>query len=293
MMTDCLRVTCPAKVNLSLEVLGRRPDGYHDLRTVFLAVDLADTLVLRPSAQLSLQVSGVPVPVAGNLCLRAAEKLAEAVGRPLPAALELEKRIPVGAGLGGGSSDAAGVLVGLAEMSGLAVDEALAVVAAELGSDVPFFLQGGLQVGEGRGERLVPVTPVPEGWLVLTRPESPISTAEAYGLLTPADYTAGEHTERLLDGLLKSLRLQEVAPDLYNVFARPVGERWPETIRLQDQLLSAGAAGALLSGSGSAVFGLFASANESQAAVRRLAKAGYWAVTARPRSGGVEVRREL
>jgi 4-diphosphocytidyl-2-C-methyl-D-erythritol kinase len=292
-MTDCLQVTCPAKVNLSLEVLGRRPDGYHELRTVFLAVDLADTLVLRPSAELSLQVSGVPVPVAGNLCLRAAERLAEAVGRPLPAALELQKRIPVGAGLGGGSSDAAGVLVGLAEMYGLAEPEVLREVAAELGSDVPFFLQGGLQVGAGRGEKLVPVTPVPEGWLVLTRPELPISTAEAYGLLTPADYTAGERTERLRAGLGKSLRLQEVAPDLYNAFARPVGEHWPETIKLQDQLLSAGAAGALLSGSGSAVFGLFAAAVEAGAAVARLADAGYWAVTAHPQSGGVEVRKEL
>lgn len=194
-----LLVRCPAKLNLGLRILGRRPDGYHEIVTVYQAVTLWDTLLIRPAPRLSLRVFGRSLQGEGcaaigpggeaqdNLVMRAARLLAERTGALPGAEMVLLKRIPAGAGLGGGSSDAAGALLGLSLLWGLELNRyRMLKFASELGSDVPFFLLGGRAEGRGRGERLRRLEWRP-GWYVVAVPRGArVSTAEAY-----ACYAAG------------------------------------------------------------------------------------------------------
>lgn len=288
-MSAVLRVRCWAKVNLSLEILGRRADGFHELRTVFQTVGLADDLTLTRGSGTALIVSGIPVPVEGNLCLRAVELFARHAPVPADLTLALHKRIPVGAGLGGGSSDAAGTLVGLDHWFGPLAPETLHGLAAELGSDVAFFLHGGTALGQGRGELLQPVAEPSESWLVITRPDLHVSTAAAYRALTPADFTAGERTVALQAVLGPGCGLRQVAAELYNAFERPVLAEYPAIAAAKAQLLQAGAEAALLSGSGAAVFGLCADEVSARAVADRLSAAGLWAVAAPTVTGGPHV----
>lgn len=277
MATDgAVTVRACAKINLGLEVLGRRPDGYHDLVTVFQTVDLADELTVTPEGHgLRLIVEGFEVPDDGeNLCLRAAGRYFEAAGVEPAATIALVKRIPVGAGLGGGSSDAAATLCALQRIVGADVD--LHGLAAEIGSDVAFFLRGGTALGEGRGERLRGSALSASGHVVIAKPELSISTAQAYGLLGPESYSDGAATRRLFARLQDGAGLLECADLLVNVFAPVVEARHPEVGALREAMLEAGAAVAMLSGSGSAVFGLFAGAVETEQCARGLRDKGYW-----------------
>lgn len=173
-----------AKVNLGLEVLRRRPDGYHDIRSLILSIDLADRLEIRsdPGGALRLRCPGGRVPEdEGNIVLRAARLLREVTGTSCGARLLLRKRIPVGAGLGGGSSDAAAALVGLNRIWRTRVHRrTLEDLAARLGSDVPFFLRGGLQLAEGRGEKLTSLPAPPSLRFIVIYPTLSISTASVY-----------------------------------------------------------------------------------------------------------------
>src|SRR6266403_3429037 len=186
-----LVLNAAAKVNLILEVLGKRDDGYHELVTVMQAVDLSDRITREDAAVLEL-ASGPGVPADGrNLALRAATALREAAGVTRGARITLDKRIPVAAGLGGGSADAAAVLLGLNRLWRLRWPVArLDEVATGLGMDVPFFLRGGTALATGRGERLAPLGSTSLG-LVLVNPKFAVSTAEMYGRVTPALYTDG------------------------------------------------------------------------------------------------------
>ena len=174
-----------AKVNLTLEVLGKRADGYHEITTVMQAVDLSDRIILDDADDLELCCGAADLPTdARNLALQAALALRQAAGVARGARIELDKRIPVAAGLGGGSANAAGVLVGLNRLWGLRWSvERLDEIAATLGSDVPFFLRGGAALGTGRGEK-VAALPARSLALVLVNPRFPSSTAEMYGRLT-------------------------------------------------------------------------------------------------------------
>lgn len=177
-----LTVRCPAKINTVLRVLGRRPDGYHELDTEFVSLALHDTLEIVPAARLSLEVAGDDsVSVEDNLVMRAARALEAHAGRALPARLRLVKRIPSAAGLGGGSSDAAAALVGLDRLHGLATtSEELAALALGVGSDVPYFLEGGRQRGRGRGEILTPLPDRPDAAVLLLSPGRPLSTRAVF-----------------------------------------------------------------------------------------------------------------
>lgn len=173
-----LAIPAPAKLNLGLKVLARREDGQHEIRTTYQAISLHDLVQVEPAASTELSVDGLAgAPVAENLVLRAAAALEAAAGRKLPARWRLTKRIPAGAGLGGGSSDAAAALVGLARIYDVGVD--LADLAAELGADVPFFLNGGAAIGEGRGERLRAL-PAASAWFAIAWPGFQVSTAAVY-----------------------------------------------------------------------------------------------------------------
>lgn len=270
-------------MNLSLEVLGRRPDGYHDLRSVMIPISLADELdlALRPEPGVRVRVEGADLPTGPeNLVHRAALRLLDAVCGPDAAArgpgveIRLIKRIPVGAGLGGGSSDAAGTLLGLDRLLDARLGPArLAEIGLGLGADVPFFVHGRPALATGVGERLVPLPEPPTLWFVLVNPGFAVSTAwvfaefaasgAARARLTPADRQST--IDRFLQGpALAGLALRN---DLEAVTLRA----YPALGALKAELSSAGATATLMSGSGPTVFGIFLDELAARAAAARLA----------------------
>ncbi len=275
-----LALSTAAKVNLVLEVLGRRADGYHEIATVMQTVDLSDRLTLEDADALTCRATASGVPTDDrNLAMRAARALAEAAGTTHGARITLDKRIPVAAGLGGGSSDAAATLLGLNRLWGLRWSVArLHEVAVTLGMDVPFFLRGGTALGTGRGEKLEAVPGVALA-LVLVNPRFGVSTAEVYGRVTPAMYTDGARARGVL-GALRSRRPARVAATLYNGLEAAAAWRHPEIERMKAALLAAGALGAALSGSGPTVFGVARSFEQARQIRARLARRSWecWAV---------------
>lgn len=264
-----------AKINLGLHVLYRRPDDFHELRTVFQTISLADRIELRyrRSAPRAVEFTCNLPDLAGpdNLACRAAHRLLEETGRRGTVRLHLEKRIPTGAGLGGGSSDAAAVLLAL----GFAIRPRpelalLHRIAAALGSDVPFFLLGGRALALGRGAEVYPLPDLPASWLLVAGPAARISTAEAYRRLSPGLTSCS--WEAKIDRFCSSVCVaergvplghrrglaQDFRVEMENDFEPAVFRMHPELERLKARLLRLGARPALLCGSGSAVFGMFA-----------------------------------
>jgi 4-diphosphocytidyl-2-C-methyl-D-erythritol kinase len=286
-------LSAAAKVNLVLEVLSKRPDGYHEIVTLMQTVDLADRLTLEDADTLELRASAAGLPTDGtNLALRAAQALRKAAGIEQGVRIALDKRIPVAAGLGGGAADAAAVLIGLNRLWGLGWSVArLADVAVGLGMDVPFFLQGGGALATGRGERLEPVAGRGLA-LVLVNPRFGSSTAEVYGRVTPAMYTDGKRALALVDAL-RSGRAARVAASLYNGLRAAVAPIHPEVGRMEAALLAAGALGAAMSGSGPTVFGVARSFEQARQIRTRLARASWacWAVRT-TRGPAVRVRND-
>jgi len=271
-----------AKVNLALEVLGKRPDGYHEIATVMQAVDLSDRLVLEDADGLELvsRAPGVPTD-ATNLAWRAAVALRDAAGLERGVRITLDKRIPVAAGLGGGSTDAAAVLVGLNRLWRLRWPVArLGEVAIRLGMDVPFFLRGGAALATGRGETL---DPLPGGGLalVLVNPGIAASTAGMYAGVTPPMYSDGGRV-RVMATALRRRALARVAGALWNTLERVAAPRHPEVAQMVAALLAAGALGAAMSGSGLTVFGVARSFDHARQLRARVTRAawGCWAVRA-------------
>ena len=259
-----------------LEVLQRRPDGYHEVRTVIQTIDLCDTLELHPASELCLEMHGEGLPPEQeNLVTKAARLLQERADGLPGARMRLSKAIPVAAGLGGGSSDAAAALRGLNELWGLDLPlEELVDVAARLGSDVPFFLHGGTALAEGRGERVTPLPDAPRQELVVALPPLTLAdkTRRMYSLLTPTDYTDGSMAGRLADAIRQG---RPVADEhLFNVFDGPAFRTFPELERLRRALLAAGARSVHLAGSGPALFALVDNATERERLTRAAAEAG-------------------
>jgi len=269
-----------AKVNLVLEVLGKRDDGYHELVTVMQAVDLSDRITLEDADVLELRCDAPGVPTdSTNLAMKAAMVLREAAEVTRGVRMTLDKHIPVGAGLGGGSADAAAVLVGLNRLWRLRWPRArLEEVATRLGMDVPFFLRGGTALGTGRGERIEPLPGRSLG-LVLVNPRFAVSTAETYGRVTPEMYTDGRFAKTLGAGR-NGRSPARVAASLYNGLQEPVAAAHPAISRMRAALLAAGALGALMSGSGPTVFGVARSYEHARQIRRRLTRGAWdcWAV---------------
>jgi 4-diphosphocytidyl-2-C-methyl-D-erythritol kinase len=269
-----------AKVNLTLEVLSKRSDGYHEIATVMQTVDLTDRLTLEDADTLELHASTAGVPTdSTNLALRAALALREAANITRGVRISLDKRIPVAAGLGGGSADAAAALLGLNRLWGLRWPRAkLETIAVTLGMDVPFFLRGGGALATGRGEQTEPVD-VGGSALVLVNPRFGSSTAEVYGRVTPAMYSDGKRAITLIEAL-RSRRAARIAASLYNSLEAAVAPIHPEIGRMKAALLAAGALGAVMSGSGPTVFGVARSFEHARQIRARLARASWacWAV---------------
>ena len=249
----------PAKLNPFLRVVGRRPDGYHDVETVVQPVTLADGVQVRRGEGLTLTVAGdraEAVPGGEeNLVLVAAAALREACHADAGAHILLVKRVPVAAGLGGGSADAAAALRALNDLWACGLDRAaLTEVAAPVGSDVPALLPGGPVIARGRGERVEPVAAA-RTWWVLVVPEFGVRASEAYGWWDQDP--AGETPE--MEPILRALArgdLETLAALLWNDLEGPVSRRRPEVAEAKQTLLRAGALGAIMSGSGPAVAGL-------------------------------------
>ena len=355
-MTRTVEIEAPAKVNLVLEVLERRPDGFHEIDTLFQAVSLADVVRVTlgeeergdlhgredptpargaeqgagaargsgevgqsafPDAEgdgsvpwvrsaappIQLFIDGPDLgPLASNLAYRAARCFQELTGVRAPVRIELRKRIPVGAGLGGGSSDAAAVLKALAALTGFDDGAALHEVAAGLGSDIPFFLgDSALARGRGRGEVLTPLPPLPPAHLVLALPDVHVSTAEAYGALAAeragaegsdgrgASVRGGRDVEAMGGGLgrgrddegneesrVAPSSWEDVARRARNDFEGVVVPRHDEIGQSLEALRRAGAEVALLSGSGAASFGLFAARAEAEEVAGQLSGEHPW-----------------
>jgi 4-diphosphocytidyl-2-C-methyl-D-erythritol kinase len=270
-----------AKVNLALEVLGKRPDGYHEIATVMQTVDLFDRLTLEPAPTLSLETDDSALPTdERNLIVRAGMLLREVSGAEAGARIRLRKRIPVAAGLGGGSSDAAAALWGLNRLWKLRWSRArLAELAGQLGMDVPFFLTGGPALATGRGECLERLPPAGGYALVLVNPRVPLSTRDVYARV-PAGWHAEPTATRRVVEALRSRNAARMAAALTNHLEGLVAPHLPAVGRMKAALLAAGALGAVMSGSGPTVFGLARSLDHARQIRRRVNRADWacWAV---------------
>jgi 4-diphosphocytidyl-2-C-methyl-D-erythritol kinase len=291
-----VRLAAPAKVNFGLRVLGRRADGYHEIESVFLPLDLADELELEvhpaPAPEVELELVGPAegVPADGaNLAARAAERFLFTAGKAARVHLRLEKRIPAAAGLGGGSSDAGTVLRALAGSHPDALEAgALHELAAGLGADVPFFLDPRPAVVSGIGERVEPLAPGWPAWtLVLANPGLPLSTAQVYAAhdaMAPGAPPGGRSAG--LPVLLDAVRGAPLEPQaglaalLANDLEPAAVRLCPPVARLRTALAKAGARAVGLSGSGPTVFGVFGDEPEARRALERL-PAPAWARVAR------------
>lgn len=268
-----------AKINLDLRVLGTRPDGFHELRTVFQSIALHDTIACIPrEGPFAIECAAAGVPLdESNLIWRAAAALWRAARRREPMGgmlIRLDKRIPLQAGLGGGSADAGAALVGLARAWGIPVRPLqIADVAATLGADVPFFLAGGTALGLGRGDEVYPLADLPRHWIVLLVPGFGVSSGEAYGWYdTERELARGavSRDPQFVPGPWPSRAAQMV-----NDLEGPIAQHHPEIDQMKAALRRAGAVAAAMSGSGSAVFGLFQRRREAAAAVDRLSGSGW------------------
>lgn len=266
-----VQIAAPAKLNLGLEVLGRRDDGYHDIATIFLAIDLHDSLRLSPAADIELRCADAGLAGQDNLALRALRLLREASGVRQGANIELVKRIPIASGLGGASSDAAAALLAGRRLWNVPVSDAsLERVAAQLGSDVPFFLKGGCALGHGRGERLETL-PVPRDlWFVIVAPGTsiPRKTATLYGNLSQRDFSDGDHVAAQARRIAAGLPLDPAL--LGNAFARPLYRLAPRLSTLPAVMQAAGADVVAISGAGPAHYATFTDASRADSVANRL-----------------------
>jgi 4-diphosphocytidyl-2-C-methyl-D-erythritol kinase len=267
-----LRARSYAKINLALSVLGRRTDGYHDIQTIFQSIDLCDELEFRPSPQLELHCENLPgIRVEDNLVWKAATFLASELSEHCGASITLRKRIPAGAGLGGGSSNAAVALLGLCRLWNIEIQGSrLFSLAARLGSDVPFFLTGGTALGVGRGESIRPLPDAAEKHIVVVFPGMSVPTAEAYRSLN-LGLTSSSEDHRIQRFCGQVREGQYSLTEIFNDFEVSILAAHPPIREARDFLKARGAIASMLSGSGSSVFGFFSDEESAFAASRGVA----------------------
>jgi len=266
-----LTVFAPAKVNLFLEVLRRRADGYHEIETVMHAVDLGDELEFARADRIELVCDAPQVPVGGdNLVVKAAQLLREAAQTKAGARIRLYKRIPIGAGLGGGSSDAAAALVGLNALWGLGMDrDQLAELAGRVGSDVPFFIYGGTALCRGRGEKVTPIQCPARLHFVLLLPRVLVSTARVYENLT-LRLTIPPKPGTFNRLAVESGDISAIAAALFNRLEETTFALYPELADWKAKLAPHPFLGMLMSGSGSCLYGLCKNAAQAQRLAREV-----------------------
>ena len=282
-----MEVKALAKLNLSLDVLGTRPDGYHDMKMVMQSITLSDDITVTDNDGQGIRVSsnvGFLPTNEKNLAVAATLRFYESLGRePRGVDLSLEKSIPVCAGMAGGSSDAAAVLRALNEMEGRPYDlMELAKVGEKVGSDVPYCVLGTTALAEGRGEVLTNLPTLPRCWVVVCKPDFPVSTPELFGRIDRCKVRCRPDT----DGMIRALEqgdLEGVARRMYNVFEDVLPERQRSRVRdIKNVLIQCGALGANMSGTGPTAFGLFndeTAAREAYAQLKEQYQETYLAET--------------
>jgi 4-diphosphocytidyl-2-C-methyl-D-erythritol kinase len=269
-----IKIFAYAKINLTLSVLNKRPDGYHEVEMVMQSIALYDTLQIRSQEEgISLAVAGADLPLdERNLVWRAASLLQAKAGIKSGVHIHLAKRIPVAAGLGGGSADAAAALRALNMFWRLGLSQAeMMDLGVALGSDVPFCIMGGTALARGRGELLTPLLPGPKLGLVLVKPSFSVSTAQTYAAYTGSPEQWRPDSKTMADALSRG-DVSAIARNLTNDLESVTAVKNPEVRQIKDRLLAAGALGVLMCGSGPAVFGLtgdFSSARLIAARYRR------------------------
>jgi len=270
-----------AKINLTLEVLGRRDDGYHEVMTVLQAIDLKDTLIFgQPQGEqqpgIDIECDHPDLKSSHNLAVKAARLLQETVGCNKGALISIEKGIPVAAGLGGGTSDAAATLRALNELwqLGLSQDRLLQL-AAEVGSDTAFFLHGGTALGEGRGEKVTPLPPFPPSSIVLLRPPVDVphnKTQRLYASLNPSHFTQGQFSKGMVDLLEQGSEIP--SPSLFNIFERVAFAAFPGLEGYWQHFLDYGADNVHLAGSGPTLFTLVQDEDKGKELYQTLSEEG-------------------
>jgi len=271
------RLFSPAKINLCLHVLGKRADGYHDLAMLMQSLDFGDTLEIeltdRPG-EITVLCTGVRLAAGEeNIAAKAARRMVALSGKPVGVRIDIDKKIPVAAGLGGGSSNAATTLMGLNKLLDLQLSqEELMAEGVKLGADVPFFLFADKAWATGIGDRLEPVPPLPPVWYVLVNPGISISTAWVYqnlGLTAPAILTKLPRFPSTVNDLVAILE---------NDLERVTIKCYPLLAEIKEKLIRLGALGSLMSGSGSTIFGLFSEENLAVAAAETLRNSSDWRI---------------
>lgn len=272
---NTLTLTAPAKLNLTLDVLGRREDGYHEMKMVMQSVSLRDelTLTIEPGEGIVLSTNLGFLPLdSRNLAAAAALRLREETGAEWgKLTIELKKQVPVCAGLAGGSSDAAAVLRGLNLLCHLGLSpRELAEIGEKVGSDVPYCVLGGTALAQGRGEAITSLSPLPECFAVLAKPGFPVSTPELFARLDGRKVRCHPDTAGVIKAL-EEKNLPGVARRMFNVFEEVLPPRKRSQVEeLKGELLHCGALGASMSGTGPTVFGLFEKEEEARMAEERL-----------------------
>lgn len=286
---ESVTVRCNAKVNLYLKVLGKRADGYHEIATIYHSISLHDTLTLRRGGRGIRIVCDDPrVPLdERNLAFGAAARLLESTR--FGADIAIEKRIPMDAGLGGGSADAAGALIGINHLFGLRrTGEELESIASAIGADVKFLLRGGCALGVGKGDDLRSLPTLPKMNLVLVVPTVSVSTAWAYDSLKMG-LTTGHVDLSMIRSALGQGDGTFPCEVLHNDFESLIFDKFPIVGEMKSGLLGCGAHGALMSGSGPVVYGVFSDAAEAQQCSNQFLERGYTALTANFAEHGVTV----
>lgn len=266
-----MQIEAHAKINLTLDVTGRDERGYHLLSSVFAEISLSDTVTLTPGGKgISLSCSDPKIPTdEGNLCVKAAHALLEGLSLlQRDFHINLVKRIPSQAGLGGGSSDAAAVIKLLCRHFGISTDDKkVQAIALSVGADLPFFLKGGVCLAEGVGEKLTPLYPMPEYFIVLAKTAESASTPEVYRLYDQQMELQPSTSLQFLTALKEG---RDVTSYVSNHLTAAAATVCPSVLRLKEQLSAAGALASEMSGSGSAVYGLFSEEKAAQNAMKTL-----------------------
>lgn len=269
-----LKIRGRAKINLSLDVLRRREDGYHEIKMIMQQVDLYDEITLREiddGVKLACNCEFIPVDE-GNIAYRAAKLIKEKYHIQKGIYIYIEKNIPVAAGLAGGSTNAAAVLLGLNSLWNLrASKEELMDLGLQLGADVPFCVLGGAALAEGIGEKLTPIQGLENTWVVLCKPNIGVSTADVYKNLNINNIQQHPDTERILDALCRK-DIQTVAGNLKNVLEQVTEQMHPIVRDIKRRMLEYNALGSIMSGSGPTVFGLYKDYNKAKSAFDNLNK---------------------
>lgn len=269
---DNISVVCPAKINISLDVVGKREDGYHLLKTIMQNVELFDVITIEKISEgIELKCSKEWIPCdARNTAYKAARLMLEEFKLDSGVKINIEKRIPVAAGLAGGSTDAAGVICGINSLFNLNLSEKeMMDIGVKVGADVPFCIMQRTSLAEGIGEKLTPLTPLNDSWVILAKPPISVSTQYVYRNLKIQEITRHPDTERLMDYINKG-DIKAVSKNMVNVLETVTIKDYPVIYEIKKMMMEFHALGSLMSGSGPTVFGIFKDKSTAEGCYNRL-----------------------